>query len=77
MENDGPKVEPKNLYINSDSDDDDDKLIANPKNLPIGWDGKPIPFWLYKLHGLGIEYKCEICGGASYWGQKAFEAHFQ
>jgi hypothetical protein len=19
-----------------------------------GWDGKPIPYWLYKLHGLGI-----------------------
>ena len=73
---DGHKLEAKNLYINSDSDDDD-KVISNPKNLPIGWDGKPIPFWLYKLHGLGIEYKCEICGGASYWGQKAFEAHFQ
>ena len=19
----------------------------------MGWDGKPIPYWLYKLHGLG------------------------
>ena len=28
--------------------------IYNPKNLPLGWDGKPIPYWLYKLHGLGI-----------------------
>lgn len=51
--------------------------MHNPKNLPIGWDGKPIPYWLFKLHGLGVEYKCEICGGASYWGQKAFEKHFQ
>lgn len=23
------------------------------------------PFqWLYKLHGLGVEYECEICSGA-------------
>ena len=48
----------------------------NPKNLPIGWDGKPIPYWLFKLHGLGIEYKCEICGNYSYWGRRAFEKHF-
>jgi splicing factor 3A subunit 3 len=45
--------------------------------LPLGWDGKPIPYWLYKLHGLGIEYKCEICGNFSYWGRRAFEMHFQ
>lgn len=57
----------KELYLNSDSDDERDGK-ANPKNLPIGWDGKPIPYWLYKLHGLGLEFKCEICGGASYWG---------
>ena len=28
----------------------------NPLKLPIGWDGKPIPFWMYKLHGLRVEY---------------------
>ena len=39
-------------------DDDEDRPIYNPLNLPLGWDGKPIPFWLYKLHGMGIEYKC-------------------
>lgn len=60
-----------------DEDDEDNKPIYNPKHIPIGWDGKPIPYWLYKIHGLGIEYKCEICGGASYWGRKAFERHFQ
>jgi len=38
---------------------------------------RPIPYWLYKLHGLGIEYKCEICGNYSYWGRRAFERHFQ
>jgi hypothetical protein len=46
-------------------------------HTPPGWDGKPIPYWLYKLHGLGVEYKCEICGNASYWGRKAYEKHFQ
>jgi splicing factor 3A subunit 3 len=46
-------------------DDDDDAPIYNPLNLPLGWDGKPIPFWLYKLHGLGVEFKCEICGTQS------------
>jgi hypothetical protein len=37
---------------------------------------RPIPYWLYNLHGLGIEYKCEICGNYSYWGRRAFERHF-
>mmetsp|Transcript_1681 Transcript_1681/g.2031 ORF Transcript_1681/g.2031 Transcript_1681/m.2031 type:complete len:516 (-) Transcript_1681:575-2122(-) len=60
-----------------DNDDDDEQILSNPLNLPLGWDGKPIPFWLYKLHGLGIEYKCEICGNYSYWGRRAFDRHFQ
>jgi len=46
-------------------------------NYPVGWDGKPIPYWLYKLHGLGVEYRCEICGNTSYMGRKAYEKHFQ
>lgn len=46
-------------------------------NYPVGWDGQPIPYWLYKLNGLGNEYKCEICGNTSYWGRRAFEKHFQ
>ena len=36
------------------SEEEVDAPIYNPKNLPLGWDGKPIPYWLYKLHGLGI-----------------------
>ena len=52
-----------------DDSDDEEKPTYNPLNLPLGWDGKPIPFWLYKLHGLGVEYKCEICGNESYWGE--------
>ena len=57
--------------------DDEVKAIYNPKNLPLGWDGKPIPYWLYKLHGLGVEFVCEICGGMSYWGRRQFDRHFQ
>jgi len=55
---------------------DDEKPVYNPRNLPLGYDGKPIPYWLYKLNGLNIEYKCEICGNYSYWGRRAFERHF-
>ncbi|XP_023330503.1 splicing factor 3A subunit 3 [Eurytemora carolleeae] len=56
--------------------DDDDDIPYNPKNLPLGWDGKPIPYWLYKLHGLNISYNCEICGNQTYKGPKAFQRHF-
>jgi len=58
-------------------DDEEEGPLYNPLNLPLGWDGKPIPYWLYKLHGLGVEYKCEICGNQSYWGRRAFDRHFQ
>ena len=57
--------------------DDDDGPIYNPLNIPLGWDGKPIPYWLYKLHGLGVEYNCEICGNTVYRGRQAFDRHFQ
>jgi splicing factor 3A subunit 3 len=60
-----------------DSDDeDDDAPIYNPKNVPLDWDGKPIPYWLFKLHGLNHYYPCEICGGESYRGRRNFEMHF-
>ncbi|KAJ3375134.1 Splicing factor 3A subunit 3 [Allomyces arbusculus] len=62
--------------VDDDESDDEDK-IYNPLKLPLGWDGKPIPYWLYKLHGLGVEYSCEICGNYVYMGRKAFERHFQ
>ena len=60
-----------------EEDDEEETPLYNPLNLPIGWDGKPIPYWLYKLHGLGVEFKCEICGNHSYWGRRAFDKHFQ
>ncbi|VDL99249.1 unnamed protein product [Schistocephalus solidus] len=56
--------------------EDEDDIPYNPKNLPLGWDGKPIPYWLYKLHGLNMYYSCEICGNATYRGPKAFQRHF-
>jgi hypothetical protein len=39
-------------YEDDDEDDEDDAPIYNPKNVPLDWDGKPIPYWLFKLHGL-------------------------
>ena len=59
-----------------DDDDDDDEKVYNPLKLPLAWDGKPIPFWLYRLHGLGVEFNCEICGQYTYMGRRAFEKHF-
>ena len=62
----------------SDSEDEEEEDIRiGIKDYPVGWDGKPIPYWLYKLHGLGVEYKCEICGNATYKGRRAYERHFQ
>jgi len=58
-------------------DEEEEERIYNPLKLPLGWDGKPIPYWLYKLHGLGVAYRCEICSDHVYMGRKNFERHFQ
>ena len=75
------EIEAENQDIGVDqiesSDDENEGNDLKTRKLPMGSDGKPIPYWLYKLHGLGIEFKCEICGGASYWGRRAFDKHFQ
>eukprot|EP00873_Tetraselmis_striata_P024256 jgi/Tetstr1/444520/TSEL_032399.t1 len=68
--------EAEEAELEEDSDEEDD-YVYNPLKLPLGWDGKPIPYWLYKLHGLNQEFKCEICGNYSYWGRRAFERHFK
>mmetsp|Transcript_14976 Transcript_14976/g.23722 ORF Transcript_14976/g.23722 Transcript_14976/m.23722 type:complete len:129 (+) Transcript_14976:264-650(+) len=60
----------------SSSESINDKDIVNPLKLPLGWDNKPIPFWLYKLHGLNETFICEICGNHKYYGRKAYEKHF-
>ncbi|NP_001136895.1 Splicing factor SF3a60 homolog-like [Zea mays] len=68
--------EEEEVQVDTESDDEEQQ-IYNPLKLPMGWDGKPIPYWLYKLHGLGQEFKCEICGNHSYWGRRAYERHFK
>nr|CAG4646913.1 EOG090X03G1 [Megafenestra aurita] len=74
---DGEREEEEEEVVEVPEDeDDDDDVPYNPKNLPLGWDGKPIPYWLYKLHGLNISYNCEICGNYTYKGPKAFQRHF-
>ena len=60
-----------------EEEEDEEEEIYNPLKLPMGWDGKPIPYWLYKLHGLNLEFTCEICGNYSYWGRRAYERHFK
>lgn len=74
----GSAVEgPKETNDGDDEDsDDEDAPIYNPKGVPLGWDGKPIPYWLFKLHGLNHFYPCEICGNESYRGRRNFETHF-
>jgi splicing factor 3A subunit 3 len=73
----GEREESDEEVSESESEEEaDTEVIYNPKNLPLGWDGKPIPYWLYKLHGLNITYTCEICGNATYKGPKAFQRHF-
>eukprot|EP00831_Metopus_contortus_P071026 TRINITY_DN6495_c0_g1_i2.p1 TRINITY_DN6495_c0_g1~~TRINITY_DN6495_c0_g1_i2.p1 ORF type:complete len:354 (-),score=71.42 TRINITY_DN6495_c0_g1_i2:77-1138(-) len=70
-------MDTKGVQEDVESDPEEEKKTLHQKKMPVGWDGQPIPLWLYRAHGLGIEYKCEICGGASYWGRRAFERHFQ
>ncbi|CAH8384498.1 unnamed protein product [Eruca vesicaria subsp. sativa] len=66
--------EEERAEIESDEEEGD---IYNPLKLPMGFDGKPIPYWLYKLHGLGQKFECEICGNSVYMGRRAFERHFK
>ncbi|KAJ5621036.1 hypothetical protein N7510_005020 [Penicillium lagena] len=80
MELDALMAEPESFggegRAGDQSDEDDEERIYNPLKLPLAWDGKPIPYWLYKLHGLGVEYPCEICGNYVYMGRRAFDKHF-
>lgn len=62
--------------VDEESEDEEEQILYNPKKLPLGWDGKPIPYWLYKLHGLNLYFQCEICGNQKYRGPKAFQRHF-
>ncbi|KAM7204717.1 hypothetical protein V8F20_003501 [Naviculisporaceae sp. PSN 640] len=66
----------QNQEVDEEKDQNGDDKIYNPLKLPLAWDGKPIPFWLYRLHGLGQEFPCEICGNFVYRGRRAFDKHF-
>jgi splicing factor 3A subunit 3 len=69
---DGDQEEKRNQFSLTQNTKD----INNPLNLPIGFDGKPIPYWVYKLHGLDKEFPCEICGNEVYRGRRQYEKHF-
>lgn len=51
-------------------------LLEGSFDMPLGPDGLPMPFWLYKLQGLDVEYPCEICSNQIFKGRRAFEKHF-
>ncbi|CUS21639.1 LAQU0S03e07206g1_1 [Lachancea quebecensis] len=61
---------------NEEAADRDDSAPDPSLNLPLGPDGFPIPYWLYKLQGLDIEYPCELCGNFIYNGRRQFDKHF-
>ncbi|GLT27613.1 hypothetical protein SLA2020_025970 [Shorea laevis] len=49
--------EEETTQFDNESDGEEQPVVYNPLKLPMGWDGQPIPFWLYKLHGLDQEFK--------------------
>lgn len=72
--------------IDDKSNDVNNKEEENKRNntipngtfdMPIGPDGMPMPYWLYKLQGLDVKYTCEICGNKELQGRRAFEKHFR
>lgn len=71
LEQSKPKTAPTpaNASGENGEEEEEEERIYNPLKLPLGWDGKPIPYWLYKLHGLGVEYRCEICSDHVYMGR--------
>ena len=70
LEQSKPPPAPTNKTAGPEGEEDEEEeRIYNPLKLPLGWDGKPIPYWLYKLHGLGVEYRCEICSDHVYMGR--------
>lgn len=70
---DDSDFEAKDMQPSDIEDDEDD---TNGKDLPLGPDGRPMPFWLYRLQGLHRSFECEICGNVSYKGRLVFEKHF-
>ena len=40
--------------MSEDEEEQESASIYNPKDVPLDFDGKPIPYWLFKLHGLNV-----------------------
>jgi splicing factor 3A subunit 3 len=59
----------------AEDDDQVDLTKFNTKNFPLDAEGKPIPVWLYHLHGLHQKKHCEICLH-TYYGERAYTQHF-
>ncbi|KAI5956554.1 sap61 [Candida jiufengensis] len=76
MENEFTSAELSSSDEDNSEENDSDSDSELFKNLPLGPDGSPIPYWLYKLQGLHRKYTCEICGNVSYQGKQTFEKHF-
>lgn len=76
VESDFEEQSDAKTFVDTEEATIDDGRIYNPLKLPLDWDGKPIPFWLWKLHGLGVQFPCEICGNYVYMGRRAFDQHF-
>ncbi|CCD26066.2 SF3a splicing factor complex subunit PRP9 NDAI_0G02890 [Naumovozyma dairenensis CBS 421] len=51
-------------------------MLSGSINMPLGPDGLPMPFWLYKLQGLDVSYPCEICSNQIFKGRRTFDKHF-
>lgn len=54
------KVERHKQISVSEGEDEEYEITYNPQNLPLDWDGKPIPY------SIDINYNCEICGKYTY-----------
>jgi splicing factor 3A subunit 3 len=67
--------EEQDLSDSSSSSEEEPQQVSAFANMPLGADGFPIPYWLYKLHGLKKEYPCEVCQ-FKYKGRKAYDKHF-
>ena len=78
LEGEEGEDEAEEVPLTADSDDHQDTQHRTTQNTSLGLDGKPSPYWLYKLHGLNIPvtYECHICGGPRYHGPKTFYWHF-
>ncbi|KAI0463642.1 hypothetical protein LJB42_002646 [Komagataella kurtzmanii] len=63
--------------LHGNSDEEGVETLDNGLKVAMGPDGKPIPYWLWKLNGLSLEFNCELCGNVKYHGRKEFESHFQ